>query len=397
MLHATISVIVPIYNTETYLRQCLDSIVCQTYANIEIILVDDGSVDGCPEICDAYAEKDKRIRVIHKQNGGQISARKAGMSVATGEYIAFIDSDDWIDPDAFERVLALADETNSPDVIAYGCIEEYGTFCKKVVNHAKSAIYIGEELEQLKDCILMDDNFFEWKMLPHLCDKIIRKDIVARNINLVEDCITFGEDAACVFPCMLEADSILVIEDAPYHYRQREGSAVKSQQELNDENFIQIYQVLTKSFGERAKLLSQIKYYMFFLLLLKSYSLFSTKMLLFPFSEIKSNARIYLYGAGGFGRVLKNYIETCPELHFVGWTDSKASKYRENGFVIDTVEEMLVSDFDYLVISVLNEKNAYEIRDLLQTRGMAGEKILMIGKERLEDKYLPIWVNAKKI
>lgn len=391
MLRATISVIVPIYNTEIYLRQCLDSILCQTYANIEIILIDDGSTDNCPEICDEYAQKDHRIKVIHNQNGGQISARKAGVAEATGEYIAFVDSDDWIDIDAFERVLMSVNEANAPDIIAYGCIEEYGEFSKRIANHVNPILYIGDELEQLKNSILMDEMFFEWKMLPHLCDKIIRRDIVERNINFVEDCITFGEDAACVFPCMLEADSILVVDDVPYHYRQREGSAVKSQHELRSDNFIQIYQILRKSFGEREGLLLQLKYYMYFLLLLKSYSQFASKMLLFPFEEIKSDAKIYLYGAGGFGRVLKNYIETCPELQFVGWTDGNATKYREMGISMDTVEKMMVADFDYLVISVLNERIAQEIRENLQARGMVKEKILSVSKERLDEKNLPKW------
>lgn len=396
MLYSKISVIVPIYNTEIYLRQCLDSIVHQTYADIEIILVDDGSTDGSLKICNEYAQGDRRIKVIHKQNGGQISARKAGVAVATGEYISFVDSDDWIDLDAFERMLMLTNETNAPDVIAYGCIEEYGSFRKKIVNHVKPTIYIGEELEQLKNSILMNENFFESKMLPHLCDKIIRKDIVACNINFVEDCITFGEDATCAYPCMLQAKSILVVDDAPYHYRQREGSAVKSQHELRADNFIQIYQILRKSFGGREGLLLQLKYYMFFLLLLKSYSQFASKMLLFPFEEIKSDAKIYLYGAGGFGRVLKNYIETCPELQFVGWTDGNAIKYREMGISIDTVEEMMAADFDYLVISVLNERIAQEIREKLHARGMASDKILSVSKERLDEKNLPKWYKGTK-
>ena len=94
-----ISIIVPIYKVEKYIRQCVDSIINQTYEDIEIILVDDGSPDNCPQICDDYAKTDSRVKVIHKENGGIMSARKAGLKVATGEYIGFVDGDDWIEAD----------------------------------------------------------------------------------------------------------------------------------------------------------------------------------------------------------------------------------------------------------------------------------------------------------
>ena len=94
---AQISVIVPIYRIEAYLPQCVESLLNQSFENFELILVDDGSPDGCPEICDAYAEKDPRVRVIHKENGGLVSARKEGLRNDRGKYIAFVDGDDWVD------------------------------------------------------------------------------------------------------------------------------------------------------------------------------------------------------------------------------------------------------------------------------------------------------------
>lgn len=103
-----ISVIVPVYNVEPYLRKCVDSILNQTYRNLEVILVDDGSPDGCPAICDEYATNDERIKVIHKKNGGLSDARNAGMAVAKGEYLSFVDSDDMLPPDAMEILLHTA-------------------------------------------------------------------------------------------------------------------------------------------------------------------------------------------------------------------------------------------------------------------------------------------------
>ncbi|MBQ8834487.1 MAG: glycosyltransferase [Oscillospiraceae bacterium] len=103
-----ISVIVPVYNVEAYLPRCVDSILAQTYSNLEIILVDDGTRDASDKICDDYARKDSRVRVIHKENGGLSSARNAGIDTAKGEYLAFVDSDDWIEPETYETMLGLA-------------------------------------------------------------------------------------------------------------------------------------------------------------------------------------------------------------------------------------------------------------------------------------------------
>lgn len=117
-----ISIIVPVYKVEPYLRRCLDSIVNQTYTNLEIILVDDGSPDNCPQICDEYATKDKRIVVIHKENGGLSDARNAGLDICKGEYISFVDSDDWVDNRYVEFLLNKAQKENADIVI--GAIEK---------------------------------------------------------------------------------------------------------------------------------------------------------------------------------------------------------------------------------------------------------------------------------
>ena len=108
-----ISVIIPIYNVEAYLDECIASVIAQTYSNLEIILVDDGSPDNCPQMCDEWAAKDSRIRVIHKENGGLSDARNAGIDIATGEYIAFVDSDDWIEPEMYEIMLAALKNENA--------------------------------------------------------------------------------------------------------------------------------------------------------------------------------------------------------------------------------------------------------------------------------------------
>ena len=105
-----VSIIIPIYNVEQYLRRCVDSVLQQTLENIEIILVDDGSPDNCPLICDQYKAQDNRVKVVHKKNGGLSSARNAGLKIATGEYILFLDSDDWIEPETAEELVSIAEK-----------------------------------------------------------------------------------------------------------------------------------------------------------------------------------------------------------------------------------------------------------------------------------------------
>lgn len=118
-----ISVIVPVYNVEAYLRKCVDSICAQTYRNLEIILVDDGSPDNCGAICDEYARKDPRVKVIHKKNGGLSDARNAGLDICNGEYVAFVDSDDWIEPQMYQRLYELIEQFDAEMAIG-GIVDE---------------------------------------------------------------------------------------------------------------------------------------------------------------------------------------------------------------------------------------------------------------------------------
>ena len=117
-----LTVIVPVYNVAPYLNECIDSICKQSYRNLQIVLVDDGSTDGSSDICDAWQRRDNRIEVIHKENGGLPSARKAGLSLAQGDYVAFVDGDDWLELNCFELLCGLVSKYNA-DIIAFGCVE----------------------------------------------------------------------------------------------------------------------------------------------------------------------------------------------------------------------------------------------------------------------------------
>ena len=157
-----ISIIVPVYNIEKYLPRCLDSLIGQSFLDIEIIIVDDGSTDGCYYICEEYGRKDPRIVVIHKTNGGLVSARKVGMKAARGEYIAYVDGDDWIEPQMYEQMYQKMIEENV-DIVMCGRFEDVADTSKKVFHGVKEGRYKKQELQKLVyPKMISGDTFFEW-------------------------------------------------------------------------------------------------------------------------------------------------------------------------------------------------------------------------------------------
>ena len=388
-----VSVIVPIYNVEDYLSQCIDSILNQTYQNIELVLVNDGSTDSCGEICNRYAENDKRIRCIHIPNSGVMNARKRGIDIASGEYTLFVDGDDWIDRDEVERLIDISISNAYPDMIAFGMIEEYEANSIIRKNAIDLVMYTGEKLSKRKQKILMTETFFEWGFLPNLCCKLIKSAVVCQWAHKVSDIISYGEDAVCSFLCILAASSIYVCDFVPYHYRQREGSAVKELRELPKQLFREIYQVLGKAFCGMKDNQQDLRLYMFFILMLKGYSyLLTDGRLLFPFVDIEKGSRVIVYCAGGFGRVMYEYVCTSPNFTAVGWTDTKAGQYQEQGFAVQAAEEVLQKEYDYIVIAILRENTARQIAADLCQKGVPMKKIKYIEKKVLQEMELPEWL-----
>lgn len=178
-----ISVIVPVYKTEKYLRKCVDSILSQTYSNLEVILVDDGSPDGCPAICDEYAKKDHRVQVIHKKNEGQAIARNTALKIATGDYVTFVDSDDWVDLDLYEKVM----RKKPFEVAVFGCTYVYPETVKQhEVVPSKVPDVLSWEKDGNKAAFLVKSS-----LLGYACNKIYSRKIVGElrfhDVKLRED------------------------------------------------------------------------------------------------------------------------------------------------------------------------------------------------------------------
>lgn len=216
-----LSVIVPVYNVERYLERCVDSILNQTVEDLEIILVDDGSTDGSGAMCDAYAEKYGNVRVHHKPNGGLTTAWKAGLTLASGKYVGFVDSDDWIDPDMYERMLTLA-EREDADVTVCGLVfdfEDPKIPKRNEISNFKKEVYDRKDLEELFPTLINDGHFFGRTLQPARVTKLFRAKLLLQNVQFCDDKVAVGEDLQITFPVLLDTQKLCVVQDFyPYHY-----------------------------------------------------------------------------------------------------------------------------------------------------------------------------------
>lgn len=219
------SVIVPVYNAEKYIKQCVDSILNQSYSDFEVILVDDGSPDNCPAICDEYAKKDSRVKVIHKENGGHTSARLAGVTKSNGEYNVFVDSDDFVAND-YLQTFAIGVKNGLADIVCVGNVETDGEnqkFCP--FNKVEDGFYDREEIEK-KIFPMLLENVAGGSFSSTLWGKAIRKGLILPVLSKIDKRIKIGEDAVCIKSCIYKSKGISVFNNCLYYYRQNPKSIV---------------------------------------------------------------------------------------------------------------------------------------------------------------------------
>ena len=213
-----LSVIVPVYNTEKYLRECIDSILAQTFTDFELILVDDGSTDKSGAICDEYCRLDDRIRVIHQNNGGVTVARKRGVELSSGEYVTFVDSDDWIDPNTYSDIMYNI-EIHNADIGIFAILQEESL--PKIISNCVGEGVFSKEL--LRDAVyqrmLFDYSQNRAGVIPSLCNKIAKRAILQKSLSVVPNELDYGEDAIAGYVCILNASTVYISNDPFYHYR----------------------------------------------------------------------------------------------------------------------------------------------------------------------------------
>ena len=245
-MNKLVSVVLPIYNVEKYLDRCISSVANQTYKNLEIILVDDGSPDSCPEICDLWAEKDGRVKVIHKENQGLGMARNTGIDNASGEYICFFDSDDYIEPDTIESCVSVADEFGAELVVfGHDDVTPEGVWRKSNIPNPPKSFYSGEEVQR----VLLPNSLYEnlstgenWNMVMSAWNKMYSMEAIKNTgWRFASEREIISEDFYSLTEFYGKIKSVYVIDKVFYHYVVNNSSLSRSYKADKFERFKHFY------------------------------------------------------------------------------------------------------------------------------------------------------------
>ena len=221
-----LSIIVPVYKVEKYLNQCVDSILAQTYNDFELILVDDGSPDRCPEICDEYAQKDVRVKVIHKENGGTQTAIIEGLKASGGGYIGFVDSDDWIEPDMYEVLMGLMEKYDLDcSMCDFKEIYEEHNIAKKSISSdfgIQEGLYDENNYEEFACRLVPDPSDSRFIKLVRW-NKVFKRDKIYDYLIEADCDIVYGEDKIVIFPALINCKKVFYTRKELYNYRRDEN------------------------------------------------------------------------------------------------------------------------------------------------------------------------------
>lgn len=380
-----LSVIVPVYNSKKYLKQCLDSILHQSFRDIEILLIEDGSTDGSAEICDAYKNIDGRVRVVHQKNKGCAAARQCGVQNSTGTYIGFVDSDDWIAEDMYETLMYEA-QKNRCDIVSMGYTEVHGAEESRNADATLFGLYEkGRNMDTLLECMMYDGKANKRGVNPALCSKVFRREVLTEAFAEMDDRITIGEDAAIFYPCCLRVGRIFVMKEYKYYYRLHDASMCRSMDIHTAFAINLFYQYMEKcldGYDKKYALQKQLKKYVWTfvgLWLWQTWKLKVRTAYLFPYAAVEGGSRIILYGAGEVGFFYYRQIQENQYCRIAAWADKKGNG--KDGIV--GPEALHDLEFDKIVIAVKEEKTADEIQCELTGLGIDREKMLWISPQEL--------------
>lgn len=378
-----ISTIVTIYNAEKYLDKCINSLLSQTYKNIEIVLIEDGSTDESLKICQKYAYIDSRIKLLKKNNEGLVCARKSGVEIASGQYITFLDSDDWIDNDYYEKIYWRIIE-NSADIVATGCIKEFSESSQEVKNSIISGFYTSEDMEsEIYSKMLYWGNMYKFGILQYTWNKFYKRDILVKNQMSVDNKIINGEDVACVYPCILDSNSIDVLNTCRYHYRVRNESMSNYSNINFTENAILLYRYLKKRFDNydfRNILYWQLSHYMVYLLQVGANNAFGLKIkTVYPleFGKLAYKSKIILVAGGERGESYNKQINTSPYCNLLKWIDCDIEKNIED-IVTNVIEVINKFDYDFIVIASSSGRHYDNFYNILKESGIQTNRIIRV-------------------
>lgn len=259
-----LSIIVPIFNGEEYLRRCIDSISAQKYTDFELVLIDDGSTDNSLSICNEYAENDSRIVVHHKENEGLVAARKTGVSLAKGEYIGFVDCDDFIDDSMYLDLMSAAEKDKS-DIVTGGIILDFISHSKEESGNLSEGFYDENAVsEKIIPRMLIHSGFIKYGIIPGVVTKVFRRSVLEKALPNVSNGLTIGEDVAITAYSIINAKSLSVVRTAGYHYIQTDNSMIRAFNPKRLEKISELYSCVSKINNESYQ--KQVSLYMCYLI-----------------------------------------------------------------------------------------------------------------------------------
>lgn len=392
-----ISILVPVYNIERYIGLCLESLICQTYKNLEIIVVDDGSTDRSGEICDLYAKKDRRIKVIHKENGGLVSARKTAMRIATGEYIGYVDGDDWVGEGFYYSLFSAMSQTES-DIVVAGFSRELFRKTARITNALPPGVYEGNDIEKMYATMISCGEFFRHGITTYLWNKLFKREVIKDSQLTVDERISIGEDGAAVYPAILNANRVCIIDNCAYHYRQREDSMLKKSNSFFEESkkLSILYDYLLKVFEkslDKYNLKKQVQEYLLSTFIIRSGGILDNSVYL-PFSKDISKKNIVVCGAGTFGQQLVKRINESNFCNIVSWVDDDFWEYRRCSLDVNPITTLSELKYDYVVIAMVDSFASHNMKNNLIDFGVSPLTILTLNVNTKEtNHFLKLYLN----
>ena len=393
-----ISIIIPIYNTEKHLRKCLDSVINQTLHDIEIICVNDGSSDGSAGILKEYANKDKRIKIFYKENAGLVAARKTGIELATGAYVGFVDSDDWVEPDMFEKLYNRAAQYEA-DLVTCGYYLE-GNYTSVLIDTIPEGFYDTQQMTYLRENTIFNIEKKDVGIRASLCCKLFKTEKIKIAESRVPDAVTMAEDRLANLAYMLECESAYVLLEPLYHYVMHPSSMVHK----GNTNYLLCVNEVYKCFLELFKhpnftdsMRLQAEIYITEMLLkgINTRLGFQNRNMLWidPYwlEKIPYNARIVLYGVGELAEAYKKHLDMRSDMEYAGCVDFGFERFADAATSIlgevMAPDKLSVLEYDYVVITIKNPAKAKEVREKLK-EFTSEDKILWFKQEEIYWKYI---------
>lgn len=375
-----VSIIVPVYNVEGYLEECIESMLSSTYGNIEIILMDDGSTDNSADICSRYAGKDRRIKFLRQNNQGVATARKNAAKHASGEYIMFVDADDYIDADLIQKLIS---ESEGYDLVTSGYYNGYGKIVRCYDGLEEGAYSSEEEIRYVYSNLIFMNNTKRMGIHRSQWAKLFEATLAKEIFEEIDESIFWGEDGEFLYRYALKCKSVRITRICGYHYRMRGDSAVHTANKKYLGNVNAIYQALESVFSNHpsneillpqfqrwiVQMLNQASYYLGFPLELQS------TPYVYPNLKEIMGKNIILYGAGNVGRSYKAFFERYGICNVILWVDKNAVTYDE-AYVVSGIEDIHECEYDYIIVAIHSEDVAAQVMEELAEAGMDKGKML---------------------